>query len=105
MKTMKVITEAGLIELLRSLQADYRVFVPVELEDGTRVMGTMDEGSVSLLGGQVASKPTAFFFPQMDSLFEVEDGAVREDAAAGKPICLVGLSAADAAGLAFIDRF
>jgi sulfhydrogenase subunit beta (sulfur reductase) len=105
MKTMKVISEPGLVELLKSLQSDYQVYVPVELADGTRVLGTMDEGPVSLLGGQVAAKPTAFFFPQMDSLFHFEKGALREGASTAKPICLVGLSAADAAGLAFIDRF
>jgi ferredoxin len=102
---MKVITEPRLIELLRELRSDYQVFVPVELLDGTRVMGTMDEGTVSLLGGQVAVKPTAFFFPQMDSVFHFEEGRVKGGAAAAKPICLVGLSAADAHGLAFIDRF
>jgi len=105
MTTMKVITAPGLIELLQGLQSDYRIYVPVELPDGSRAMGTMDEGPVSLLGGQVAAKPTAFFFPQMDRLFHVERGAIQGEASAEKPICLVGLSAADAAGLAFIDRF
>ncbi len=102
---MKVITEPRLVELLKSLQSDYQVYVPIELADGTRVMGSMDEGPISLLGGQVAAKPTAFFFPQMDSVFHVERGAIQEEGSMGKPILLVGLSAADADGLAFIDRF
>lgn len=105
MTMMKVITEPRLVELLKSLESDYQVYVPVELMDGTRVLGTMDEGPVSLLGGQVAAKPTAFFFPQMDGLFHCERGVLDEGASPGKPICLVGLSAADAEGLAFIDRF
>ena len=105
MTTMKVITETRLVELLKGMQADYQVYVPVELADGTRVMGTLDEGPAALLGGQVAAKPTAFFFPQMDTLFHFERGAVRDEAPAGKPVCVVGLSAADAEGLAFIDRF
>jgi sulfhydrogenase subunit beta (sulfur reductase) len=105
MRMMKVITEPRLVEWLKSLEQEYQVYVPVELADGTRVMGTPDEGPVSLLGGQVAAKPTVFFFPQMDSLFHFEGGVLREGAPAAKPIFLVGLSAADADGLAFIDRF
>ena len=105
MTTMKVITEPRLVELLKGLQAEYQVYVPVELADGTRVMGTLDEGPAALLGGQVAAKPTAFFFPQMDTLFHFERGAVRDEAPAGKPVCVVGLSAADAEGLAFMQQF
>lgn len=105
MTRMKVVTEPGLVELLRDLRSEYQVYVPIELADGTRVMGTMDEGPVSLVGGQVAAKPTAFFFPQMDRLFHFEGESVRGEAGPEKPICLVGLSAADAEGLAFIDRF
>ena len=62
---MKILTEKNLKTFLKSAEADYNVRVPINLHDGTRALGKIDEGSLAIAGGVIPQKITNVFFPQM----------------------------------------
>lgn len=103
---MKALTEKDMISFLRKLTDTYNVLVPVVLPDGTRVLGTFEDGSPALTGGRLHSKPTQVFLPQFEKFMEIsgnESVLVADDSA--KPILVAGFTAEDLRCLKFIDTF
>jgi ferredoxin len=103
---MNALTLPELEAFLYSLEADYELRVPVRLLDGTRALGRLVDGPLALRGGALPRKPTELFFGQHEKLFDaLPDGRYRLPVAPQKPLCVVGLTAADLNCLEFVDRF
>ena len=102
---MKSCTAEELHAFLKALTADYDVRVPVEADDGTRVLGRPDDGPPALAGGALAAKPTAVFFPHFDEVLTHDRDRLDVQKPVEKPILVVGFTAQDADCLEFIDRF
>jgi len=103
---LKHLTRRDLNRFLARLNTTYRLQVPQGLADGTRQLVSYTGGELSLSGPRPQRKPTAFFFPQTQTLLRIAaDGGSEIPQAAGKPLALFGLDRADLAGIAFLDRF
>lgn len=102
---MKTVTSDQFEAFLRSAASDFDVRVPIALKDGTRCLGRLAEGPLTLAGGAIPGKPTSVFFPQFETKFSYRKGAIELAGPPGKPLLVVGLTAQDADCLAFIDRF
>ena len=102
---MKTITPDRLDQFFSSLEPVWELRLPILLPDGTRVIGSLNDGPLALHGGAVSGKPTAAFFPQQSTLFTVTDGAMQEPPPADRPLFIVGFPPRDLACLRFIDRF
>ena len=102
---MKLLAEQELEAFLRSAESDYDVHVPISLHDGTRTLGRLGDGPLALAGGVIPTKITNVFFPQMEVMLTINDDEVELQKAPVKPLLVVGLTAQDAEGLEFLDRF
>ena len=103
---LKQLQRNDLDRLLAKLAIDYRLQVPQQLADGTRLLTPYASGELSLFGPPVQRKPTCFFFPQTETLLNLAaNGAVELPQPTEKPLALFGLDRADLAGVAFLDRF
>jgi formate hydrogenlyase subunit 6/NADH:ubiquinone oxidoreductase subunit I len=102
---MKTATPEQLDSLFASLAKTYDLRLPIMLPDGTRVIGSPDNGPISLVGGTVLSKPTAAFFPQQETVFSVNVGVTEEAPTPAIPLFILGFTPHDLACLRFIDRF
>lgn len=102
---MKRVAAEQLEALFRGLASEFDVRVPIRLADGTRALGSPEEGALSLIGGAVPGKPTSVFFPQKETELTYRGGEIEVQRPVDKPLLVVGLSAEDAECLAFIDRF
>ncbi|MEI6205551.1 MAG: 4Fe-4S dicluster domain-containing protein [Desulfuromonadales bacterium] len=102
---MKVLTSDRLDQFFAALAETWEVRVPILLPDGTRVIGSADDGPRTLHGGAVLSKPTAAFFPQHATIFSAVEGTLQEPQAPERPLLVFGFTSRDLACLCFIDRF
>lgn len=102
---MKTLTPRQLDRFFDSLAPTWEVRLPILLPDGTRVIGSPDNGPLALHGGAVPAKPTAAFFPQQAALFTVTDGVAQEPPAPDRPLFVCGFTPRDLACLRFTDRF
>ncbi|MFZ4856989.1 MAG: 4Fe-4S dicluster domain-containing protein [Desulfuromonadaceae bacterium] len=102
---MKILTPGQLDPFFASLAATWELRLPILLPDGTRVIGSLNDGPHSLHGAAVAGKPTAAFFPQQETIFTVTDGATGEPPPVDRPLFVLGFPPRDLACLRFIDRF
>ncbi|HIJ64717.1 MAG TPA: hypothetical protein HPP77_02095 [Candidatus Hydrogenedentes bacterium] len=103
---MKALGIEELKTFLESLSDTYDVRAPIELKDGTRTLGRLEEGPLALFGGRTPRKPTDVFFPQFDRVLAAfPDGRVELAPAPQKPIFVVGFTAEDLDCLEFIDKF
>ncbi len=102
---MKQLTPHELEQFLSHLAVRYELRLPILLADGTRTIGSPDDGSVVLHGGAVPGKPTAAFFPQQDTIFTASQGTFSQTLPPVKPLCILGFTPADLHCLRFIDRF
>ncbi len=102
---MRYLTSDRLDPFFATLAASYYLRLPVLLPDGTRVIGSPDEGPLALHGNAILSKPTAAFFPQQSTVFTADDGVLREPPAPALPLFVLGFTPRDLACLRFIDRF
>ena len=102
---MKMLTPDRLGQFFAAIASTWDLRLPVLLPDGTRVIGSTDDGPHALLGGAVSGKPTAAFFPQQGAIFTAEDGAIQEPQPPDRPLFIVGFPPRDLACLRFIDRF
>ena len=102
---MKWVTSEQVERWLGALAADYEVYAPTLLPDGTRTLAPLGSGPLSLAGGGVVGKPTGVFFPQWDLEFTYEGGRLDPGSAPSKPLLVAGYTACDAAGLRFLDEF
>lgn len=103
---MKKIAKATIPELLHELKKKYEVYAPIKAEGGTRIFSKFDFAALALEGGQLPMSPAFIFFPLSEELFSfdrqnIEPAIARRE----KPVLVFGLSAADAAGLAYMDTF
>lgn len=102
---MKSLSLRELEDFLKSLDSKYTVKAPVTLHDGTRVLGSPEEGPLAIHGGHVSEKPTAVFFPQFDQVLRSEGGKVEVQKPVEKPLFVFGYTAQDAECLKFVDKF
>ena len=102
---MRVLTPARLEPFFARLAETRELRLPVLLPDGTRVIGSPDDGLLALHGGAVLGKPTAAFFPQQETIFTAAGDELREPQAPARPLFILGLTPRDLACLRFIDRF
>lgn len=105
MLLMKSLTLGEIDSLLRSLEPDYDVRVPIRLHDGTRALGGLDEGPLALAGGRIPQKITSVFFPQMETVLTMSGAAVEMQRPPARQLFVAGFTAQDADCLEFIDRF
>lgn len=102
---MKTLIPERIAAFFAELTITYEVRLPIQLSDGTRTLGTLDDGPIALHGGALPGKPTAAFFPQHETIFTTEADSALEQPAAGRPLLVAGFTARDLACLRFIDRF
>ena len=102
---MKRLTPAEREHLLSRLAERYELRLPILLPDGTRTIGSPDDGPLALLGGAVPGKPTAAFFPQQEAIFTADHSTFSQSPPPVKPLCILGFTPADLHCLRFIDRF
>ena len=102
---MKRLTPTEREHLLSRLAERYELRLPILLPDGTRTIGSPDDGPLALLGGAVPGKPTAAFFPQQEAIFTADHSTFSQSPPPVKPLCILGFTPADLHCLRFIDRF
>jgi formate hydrogenlyase subunit 6/NADH:ubiquinone oxidoreductase subunit I len=102
---MRVLTSDRLDQFFDRLSATWELRLPIMLPDGTRVIGSLEDGPLALLGQAVSGKPTAAFFPQQGTIFTAACGMLQEPSAATRPLFVLGFTPRDLACLRFIDRF
>ncbi len=102
---MKILSPENLLIFLKDLSADFDLRLPVLLSDGSRSIGSFDEGAISLMGGALSAKPTSLFFPQEGLMFCNQGDNFTPPPLPAKPLFVVGFTPRDLLCLAFIDRF
>lgn len=103
---LKHLNRTDIERMLQELANHYRLQVPILLPDGTRQLAPFGSGELSLAGPQLQRKPTAFFFPQKQTILNIgSKGDISLPTPAEKPLALFGLDRPDLAGIAFLDRF
>ncbi len=103
---MKKISKEIIPKLLNKLREIYEVYAPVKAEGGTRIFGKLDSAPLALEGGQLPMSPAFIFFPLSERLFAFDKANIESPInKSKKPILIFGLSAADAAGLIYMDTF
>ncbi len=102
---MRVLTSDRLDRFFATLAQTYELRLPILLTDGTRVIGSPEDGPRALLGIAILSKPTAAFFPQQETVFTAAEGGLQEPPAPERPLFVLGFTPRDLACLRFIDRF
>lgn len=103
---MKAITVPEFQFFLSTIQDTYDVQVPIALHDGTRTLGGLNEGPLSLFGGKISRKPTSIFFSQQEKvLCDCKNKGIRMVLGPSKPFFVVGWTAQDLDCLEFLDQF
>jgi formate hydrogenlyase subunit 6/NADH:ubiquinone oxidoreductase subunit I len=102
---MKVLYPEQIADFFAALATGFELRLPVMLPDGTRSLGTLEDGPIALQGGALASKPTAAFFPQQSVVFTVADNVIQNNALPDRSLLVVGFTRRDLDCLRFIDRF
>jgi sulfhydrogenase subunit beta (sulfur reductase) len=102
---MKALSDDELRTFFKAIESEYDVRLPVCLHDGTRTIGKLDDGNLSLCGGTVPGKITSVFFPQLECMLRVNSDGIQMQQPVSKPLLVAGLTAADADCLEFVDRF
>ena len=102
---MKILTSDLIDQFFSTLAQSWELRLPILLPDGTRVIGSPNDGHLALHGGAVAGKPTAAFFPQQGTVFTAENGVLQEPLPPVRPLFVLGFTPRDLACLRFIDRF
>ena len=102
---MKILTTDRIDRFFASLAQTWDLRLPILLPDGTRVIGSPDDGPLALLGSAILSKPTAAFFPQEGTVFTAAGVELRGPPPPPRPLFVLGFTPRDLACLRFIDRF
>jgi formate hydrogenlyase subunit 6/NADH:ubiquinone oxidoreductase subunit I len=102
---MIILTSDRLDQFFAALAESWELRLPILLPDGTRVIGSPDDGPLALHGGAVLGKPTSAFFPQQETVFTVVEGMLQEPPAPARPLFVLGFTPRDLACIRFIDRF
>jgi len=84
----------------------YEVYAPHMTQGGTRAFSHLGEGELALTGDRPPDNPKGIFYPSSQQLFRYQGQNVTPgDSSPDRPISVFGLSAADAAAVAYLDRF
>lgn len=102
---MRILTPDRLHPFFASLAQSMELRLPILLPDGTRVIGSPDDGPLALHGDAAPGKPTAAFFPQQGTVFTADGNTLREPPPPERPLFVLGFTPRDLACLRFIDRF
>ena len=102
---MKILTIEQIESFLKSMESEYDVRVPINLHDGTRTLGKLNEGPLAIAGGRIPKKITNVFFSQMERILTAKSEKIELSKPLSKPLFVVGFTAQDADCLKFIDRF
>ena len=102
---MKVLYPEHEAAFFTDLAARFEVRLPVVLPDGTRTIGSLEDGPIALQGGALPGKPTAAFFPHQGPVFTAFEGDVPPPSDQDNRLFVVGFTGRDIECLRFIDRF
>ncbi len=102
---MRVLTLDRVDSFFAHCAQTWELRLPILLPDGTRVIGSPNDGPLALHGGAVMSKPTAAFFSQQETVFTAADGVFQRPPAPERTLFVLGFTPRDLACLRFIDRF
>ncbi|MGB9081677.1 MAG: 4Fe-4S dicluster domain-containing protein [Desulfuromonadaceae bacterium] len=102
---MRVLTPDRLDSFFASLAQTWELRLPILLTDGTRIIGSPDDGPLALQGAAILNKPTAAFFPQQETMFTAAGSDLQEPPPPPRPLFVLGFTPRDLACLRFIDRF
>lgn len=102
---MKRITHDDLPGFFTALAPRFDLRLPILQADGSRGIGTLADGPLTMTGRGILSKPTSFFFPQDELVFTASGGKALPPAKRGSHLLVVGFTPADLRCLRFIDRF
>jgi formate hydrogenlyase subunit 6/NADH:ubiquinone oxidoreductase subunit I len=102
---MRVLTPDRIDRFFARITEKWELRLPILFPDGTRVIGSPDDGPFALQGGAVLNKPTAAFFPQQETIFTAVGGVLQEPPMPERPLFVLGFTPRDLACLRFIDRF
>lgn len=95
-----------LADFFEKIAATFELRLPILLPDGTRVIGSLNDGPHSLMhGGLLLGKPTAAFFPQVSTIFTATGGEPPEPPLPERALFVLGFTPSDLSSLRFIDRF
>lgn len=102
---MRVLDSGQFDQFVAALAARWELRLPILLPDGTRVIGSPDDGPLAMHGGAVTGNPASAFFPQQGTIFTVDNGMLKEPNPPERPLFIIGFTPRDLACLRFIDRF
>lgn len=102
---MKILNPEALLDFLTAVSSDFDLRIPVVSSSGSRVLGSLEEGTPTLAGGALLAKPTTVFFPQGEEMFAFGADGSFTLPPAGKPLFVIGFTPRDLLCLRFIDRF
>jgi sulfhydrogenase subunit beta (sulfur reductase) len=102
---MKILTSDRLDLFFATLAELWELRLPILLPDGTRIIGSPDDGIPAMHGPAVLSKPTAAFFPHQGTVFTADGDMLSEPPPPEHPLFVLGFTPRDLACLRFIDRF
>lgn len=102
---MRLLSSEQLDQFISSLDETWDLRLPIQLPDGTRVIGSPDDGPFTPHGGAVLGKPTAAFFPQQETVFTATEGELPKQQVPERPLFVLGFTDRDLACLRFVDRF
>lgn len=103
---MKRMARADVPDFLDQMNQRYEVYAPQQIRGTTRIYAPLGAGTLALEGERPPQSPKGVFFPSAQSLFRYNGHGVDQvDQRPDRPISVFGLSAADAAGIEYLDRF
>lgn len=102
---MKILAPDALDGFFANLSRDFDLRIPVITPDGSRVLGSPEEGRSALRGGALLAKPTSLFFPQEGEIFTSGPEGSHSSAAISRQLLVIGFTPRDLLCLRFIDRF
>jgi ferredoxin len=102
---MKALHPERIQAFFTSLAAEFDLRLPILLPDGTRTIGSIENGPIALHGGAVPGKPSAAFFPQQGQIFSAVEGTVLSAHKQARQLLVVGFTHRDIDCLRFMDRF
>lgn len=103
---MRILKKDKINALVDDLLKKYSVTAPVHEHGKVTFKEIVSPDEMDLSVYNTDMKPTALFFPQLETLFEVDakEGGVKEPAAPEKPLLILGMRPCDARSLQILDK-
>jgi ferredoxin len=102
---VKILFPEMLQVFFQGLTDEFDVKVPVLTAEGERVFGSPADGPATLVGGELAAKPTSVFFPQEEPIVVFGPDGSMQSPTVERRLFAAGFTPRDLLCLNFIDRF